>query len=252
MTPLRAARTQPQVIGALLVAAALAWWSTAQRMGGMDAGPGADLGTLDWFAGAWAVMMAAMMLPSLGPTLASYLTPSGGRGLSRSLLFTGGYLLVWSVAGVFCYGVYESGRSLFGSDLSWDAGGRWLAGGVVAVAAAYQFTPLKRACQLHCRGELVEGRGKGPNALAMGLRGGGWCIGCSGALMAALFALGVMSLVWMSLIAALVALEKTAPGARATRLATAVVLVALAVGVVVAPDLVPGLVVPGPNAMHAM
>jgi predicted metal-binding membrane protein len=252
MTPLHAVRTRPEVRGALLAAAALGWWSTVERMGGMDARPGADLGTLGWFAGAWAVMMAAMMLPSLGPTLTSYLTLAGGRALRRSLLFTGGYLLAWSVAGVCCYGVYESGRSLLAGELGWHEGGRWLAGGVLAVAAAYQFTPLKRSCQQHCRGELGERRGLRPGALAMGVRGGGWCIGCSGALMAALFALGVMSLTWMALIAALVALEKTAPGPRAARRATAAILVALAVGVVVAPQLVPGLVVPGHSAMHAM
>ena len=53
----------------------------------------------------------------------------------------------------------------------------------------------------------------------MGLRNGGWCLGCSWALMAALFALGVMSLTWMALIAALVALEKIGPWGRAARLA---------------------------------
>ena len=252
MRPMQAVRAQPEVVAALLIAAALAWWSTVDRMGGMTAGPGTDLGALGWFAGAWAVMMAAMMLPSLGPTLASYVTHMRGRTLTRSLLFTSGYLLAWSLAGVVCYGVYDTGRSMFAGAFAWRAGGQWLAGGVLAAAAAYQFTPLKRSCQQRCRGQLADRRGGTPRALAMGIRSGGWCIGCSGALMAALFALGVMSLTWMVLIAALVALEKTAPGPRAARLVTAAVLLALAGGVVLAPHLVPGLVVPGPSAMHAM
>ncbi len=86
----------------------------------------------------------------------------------------------------------------------------------------------------------------------MGARSGGCCIGCSRALMAALFALGVMSLTWMALIAALVALEKTGPRVFAAKLATATVLAVLAVGILAAPQRVPGLVVPGSGGMHAM
>jgi predicted metal-binding membrane protein len=75
--------------------------------------------------------------------------------------------------------------------------------------------PLKRACLTRCRGQVVDldgvPRQSWSPALAMGARSGGWCIGCSWALMGALFALGVMSLTWMALIAALVALEKTCP-----------------------------------------
>jgi predicted metal-binding membrane protein len=86
----------------------------------------------------------------------------------------------------------------------------------------------------------------------MGVRSGGWCIGCSWALMAALFALGVMSLIWMALIAGLVALEKVGPWPLAARVATALVLAVLAAGLLAAPHAVPGLVVPGSEGMHAM
>jgi predicted metal-binding membrane protein len=87
----------------------------------------------------------------------------------------------------------------------------------------------------------------------MGLRIGGWCLGCSWALMAALFALGVMSLTWMGLIAALVALEKVGPWQRAARLAGAGVLVVLAVAVLAVPHEIPGFVVPGsPAPLHVM
>jgi predicted metal-binding membrane protein len=71
--------------------------------------------------------------------------------------------------------------------------------------------------------------------------------------MAALFALGVMSLTWMALVAALLAFEKLNPWSRAATATTAVVLVALAVGILAAPHAVPGLVVPSSgNAMHVM
>jgi predicted metal-binding membrane protein len=87
----------------------------------------------------------------------------------------------------------------------------------------------------------------------MGLRNGGWCLGCSWALMAALFALGVMSLTWMVLIAGLVALEKLGPWGHAAKRATAGVLAVLAVAILALPHEVPGFVVPGlPGSMHAM
>ena len=60
-----AARTRLALIGLLFALAAAAWWSTVDRMRGMDNGPGTDLGTLTWFVGVWVVMMAAMMLPSV-------------------------------------------------------------------------------------------------------------------------------------------------------------------------------------------
>ncbi len=62
--------------------------------------------------------------------------------------------------------------------------------------------------------------------------------------MAALFALGVMSLTWMALVAALIAIEKAVPWRRVATWGTATVLLALAVVVVAAPHSTPGLVVP--------
>ncbi len=256
MTPLEAARRYPDALVGLLLAAGVAWWWTVERMAGMDAAPGTDLGTLGWYTGSWAVMMAAMMLPSFAPTLAAYATFTRGRGAGRWLLFTGGYLLVWIAAGLFAYGLYELGKQLFAADLSWRGGGHWLAGAVLVAAASYQLTPMKHACLARCRGQLGDPRATSrlgsSAALEMGLRSGAWCIGCSWALMAALFALGVMSLTWMALIAVLVALEKTGSRPFAARLATAAILTALAVGVLAAPHEVPGLALPGSQAIHAM
>jgi predicted metal-binding membrane protein len=172
------------------------------------------------------------------------------------VLFACGYLIAWTAAGIAAYAVFELGKDLLGSDLVWRRGGRWVAASVITAAAVYQFTGLKRACLTRCRGRLggVHGvpRRDWPAALATGVQSGAWCIGCSWALMAALFALGVMSLTWMALIAALLALEKTTPWPFAARLATATVLAALAIGFLVSPLHVPGLVVPGSGAMHAM
>jgi predicted metal-binding membrane protein len=253
-----AVRGRLGVVALLVALAALAWWSTADRMSGMNAGPGADLGALGWFLGVWVVMMAAMMFPSLAPTVALYATMTRQRGPDRPLLFAGGYLLVWGAAGLGAYGVFRLGSSLFGGDLAWHAGGRWFAAGVLVLAALYELTPLKDACLTKCRspigfllGSWRDGR---RGALGMGSRHAGWCLGCCWALMAALFALGVMSLTWMAFVAALIALEKTVPWGRAVTWGTAAVLLVLAIAVVAAPRDVPGLVVPSGtgNAMQAM
>jgi predicted metal-binding membrane protein len=247
-SPLTAMRTELWMVAALLAAAGLAWWSTADRMAGMDAGPGTALGSAGWFTLVWATMMAAMMLPSLAPAAATFASLVR-RELSRVLLFAGGYLLVWSAAGIAAYGLFESGKRLFGGSLAWHSAGRWVSAGVLVLAALYQLTPLKRAFLERCRGSLrflgASWRDTRPRALVVGLRHGGWCLGSSWALMAALFALGVMSLTWMGLIAVLVALEKVGPSGRGPRLASAAILVALAAGILAAPHEVPGFVVPG-------
>jgi predicted metal-binding membrane protein len=233
MTLTQAMRSRMAVVALTLAAAGAAWWSTAERMAGMAAGPGADLGSLGWFTGAWAVMMAAMMLPSLAPTAALYAALTRDRKPSRWLLFAGGYLLVWSAAGLLAYGLFEPAKQLLAGDLTWHSGGRWLAAGVLAIAAVYELTPLKQACLRRCRSPqqfLPTAWHDGwLAAIATGVRTGGWCLGCSWALMAALFALGVMSLSWMALVAALVAVEKLGPWPRSAVAATAAVLLVLAV-----------------------
>ncbi|HEX7245324.1 MAG TPA: DUF2182 domain-containing protein [Solirubrobacterales bacterium] len=241
-------RTRLGLVTLLFGLAGFAWWATANQMAGMDAGPGTDLGAFGWFLGVWIVMMAAMMFPSVSPTVALYAQMTRQRGLSRPLLFTSGYLLVWGAAGVAAYGLFELGSSLFGADLAWHAGGRWLAGGILALAAIYELTPLKDVCLAKCRsplGFLLGSWRDGPRgALEMGARHAAWCVGCCWALMAALFALGVMSLAWTALVAALIALEKTLPYGRAVTWGTAAVLIVLAVALVAAPHAVPGFVVP--------
>jgi predicted metal-binding membrane protein len=234
---------------ALLVGlAGLAWVVTVDRMQGMDMGPGTDLGGLGWFAGVWAVMMAGMMLPSLSPMAVAY-SRGAGRGwvgsVGGTVLFAAGYLLVWLVAGLLAYALVEGVRTLDLAFLGWDQGGRYIAGGVIVGAALYELTPVKRRCLRHCRDSgLLRQRPGAVGALWMGVEQGGFCVGCSWALMAALFALGVMSIAWMVVIAALIAIEKLLPWELLPSGATAVVLVVLGLGVAFFPDQVPGLTDP--------
>jgi predicted metal-binding membrane protein len=243
-----AARARLGLIAALFGLAALAWWSTAERMAGMDAGPGTDLGAVGWFLGVWIVMMAAMMFPSVSPTVALYARMARRGPRIAPFVFAFGYLATWTAAGLAAYGLFKIGDRLFGDDLAWDGAGRWLAGGTLVFAAAYELTPMKDVCLGKCRsplGFLLSAWRSGTRgALEMGARHGAWCVGCCWALMASLFALGVMSLAWMAFIAALIALEKTLPFGRAITYTTAGLLFALGLALLAAPDAVPGLMIP--------
>ena len=262
-----AAPLQAATIASLLALAALGWLLTRERMLGMDAGPGTDPGSLGFYIVSWVVMMSAMMLPSIVPMVLAFGIVQRRRrargAVERAVsswLFVGGYLLTWTAFGLLAYGLYVGARSLSISGLSWHRGGPYLAGGVLLAAAIYQLTPLKRASLLRCRAPLdfvlIRWRDGPLGALRMGVAHGAWCVGCCWGLMAALFALGVMSLTWMVAIAALIALEKLLPGRERANLLVATTLVVLALGVSLAPRHVPGLTLPDSSqaraAMRAM
>ena len=251
-----AARTRLGLIALLFALAALGWWWTARQMQDMDGGPWTELGTLAWFLGVWLVMMAAMMFPSVAPTVALYSKLKNSRRLGAPLVFTAGYLLVWSAVGLAAFALALVGGELFGDVLAWDRTGRWIAGVTLLVAATYELTPLKDVCLGKCRSPLGfllgSWRDGLSGALKMGSRHGAWCVGCCWALMASLFALGVMSLVWMALVAGLIAFEKLIPSRRLATYGTAGVLVALGVLMLVAPDVIPALTIPGDGSMSQM
>jgi pentapeptide MXKDX repeat protein len=252
------------LIGLLIVLAAVAWAVTNDQMSGMDAGPGTDPGTLGFFIGVWVVMMAAMMFPSIAPMVVMYVRIQEGRrergqhvALGATTLFVGGYLLAWAAAGLVGYGVFQLGKAVTGDAFSWPNAGPYLAGAIIVGAAVYQLTPLKDVCLRYCRSPfmfLMKNWNPGRfGALRMGVKHGGWCVGCCWALMAALFALGVMSLGWMAFIAALIAVEKLLPWRMLANRGIAVLLLVLGLGVAFTPESVPGLTLPdSPEAMQAM
>ena len=133
--------------------------------------------------------------------------------------------------------------------LAWDSSGRWLAAGILFAAALYELSPLKDVCLRKCQsplGFLLGSWRRGlSRAARMGTKHGAWCVGCCWALMAALFAIGIMNLAGMAFIAALIAAEKLLPWHRTVTYGTAVILALLGVLVVVAPHAIPGLTVPG-------
>lgn len=174
----------------------------------------------------WAVMMVGMMSASATPLLLLFAQMHPQRpergGRLAVLMFGLGYIAIWLgfslSATLVQWALHQA--ALLSSTMAL-ANPR--AGGAILIAAgAYQLTPAKGACLRHCQsplGFLVSNWREGSRgALQMGLRHGTYCLGCCWALMAVLFAVGVMNLAWVGVLTAFVLLEKVGPkGARLAR-----------------------------------
>ena len=251
-----AARARLGLIALLFALAGIGWWWAFDQMRGMDNGPWTDLGAIGWFLAIWVVMMAAMMLPSVSPTVALYSRMTSARSRVEPLLFVLGYLVTWALAGAVAFAVAVVGGRIGGDLLTWERAGRWLAAATLLAAAAYELTPLKDVCLSKCRSPLGlllgSWRDGWSGALRMGMTNGGWCVGCCWALMASFFALGIMSVVWMALVAGLIAIEKTLPWRRVAVYGTTAMLLALGALLLALPDIVPGLTIPGSGSVSEM
>jgi predicted metal-binding membrane protein len=177
------------------------------------------------------------------------------RSPGLPLVFVSGYLLTWAAAGVLAYAIGAAISSMSTDIFRWDGVGRWTAGATLIVAAVYELTRLKDVCLAKCRSPLgfmlSSWRDGTSGAFQMGAKNGAWCVGCCWALMASLFALGVMSIVWMAVVASLIAAEKIVPWRRVAH-GTAAVLLVLGVFLLLAPAVVPGLTTPGHMPMDRM
>jgi predicted metal-binding membrane protein len=179
-----------------------------------------DAGHLAMLVVMWAVMMVGMMLPSAAPVILLQAAIDRRRQPAAApyvatTLFALGYLVTWT------------GFSLLAALAQWTLAGLGLlseamspasavlGGLLLAAAGAYQLSPLKDVCLSHCRSPLhflVHRRRAGPlGPLRMGLEHGAYCVGCCWLLMALLFVLGVMNLLWVATLAAFILLEKVVP-----------------------------------------
>jgi predicted metal-binding membrane protein len=205
-------------LAATLALAAACWVVAIWQMNGMDMGVATRLGSFAFFVALWVLMMAAMMLPGAAPAVLRRVDASGR--VRAVPLFVGSYLAVWTLVGVAVYALYRPHGSR--------------AAGAVAIAAGiYEFTPLKRHFRRCCRESVGDG-------IEFGL----YCVGSSIALMLMLVALGVMSVAWMSVIAALVLAQKLLPAKAAIDVPLALAIVGLGILIVLAPASVPGLAPP--------
>ena len=220
------------VVSCLLFAVVLSWaWLLAgagmmQEMGDMlmpmSSGP--------WTAGhallvlvMWAVMMAAMMLPSAAPMILFHAAIArrrsergeSGASAAASGAFASGYLLVWVAFSLAATGLqFGLERAALLSPMM-ESTSVALAGAVLIAAGLYQWTPLKKACLRYCRSPLdfvlTQWRPGARGAFLMGLRHGAVCVGCCWVLMLLLFVGGVMNFAWIAGIALFVLVEKLGP-----------------------------------------
>jgi len=230
-------RDRAIILAGLIAVTALAWaymFYLAARMGDMSMSP--DMTDMTEMAAPqmrswgiidlvlmfimWSVMMVAMMVPSAAPMILVFAKVQRNRQSNESPFaptsaLVLGYLLVWTafsaIATLTQWG-FHSAALLSPMMMSTSP---LLGGGLLVAAGIFQWTPLKRACLVHCRSPLhffmTEWRDGATGALQMGGRHGAYCVGCCWVLMALLFVAGVMNLLWVAAIAAFVLIEKMVP-----------------------------------------
>jgi predicted metal-binding membrane protein len=169
----------------------------------------------------WAVMMVAMMLPAASPVILLFAAINRHRNEHQSALaptghFLLGYLTVWT--GFSVLATLAQWGLLTAALLSpmMQSTSKALGAGLLLGAGLFQFSRLKYACLAHCRSPIAflatEWRDGLWGAFRMGLKHGGYCLGCCWALMGLLFVFGVMNLLWVACLSGFVLLEKITSG----------------------------------------
>ena len=221
----------------------LLWLARGMTMSSVSSGPMPDMPGMDmsaavtpmlraWTAGdfafifvMWAIMMVGMMLPSAAPMILIYTRVArqsalDGKPLAATGWFASGYLLSWtafSLIAAIVQGLLE--RVAWLTPMMAAASNK-VGGAVLIVAGIYQFTPLKDSCLAQCQSPFgfIQSHGGFKRGIVapiqLGVRHGFYCIGCCWALMALLFAGGVMNIIWIAAIAILVLVEKALPAGR--------------------------------------
>jgi predicted metal-binding membrane protein len=175
----------------------------------------------------WTVMMVGMMSATAAPVLllfAGARSDRAERGVSLPVLMFGlGYITVWAgfsvCAALTQWALHQA--ALLSPAMS--ASSPYFAGAILIAAGVYQLTPLKRACLTQCQSPqgflMTHWRSGNRGAFVMGLQHGVFCLGCCWALMLVLFAVGVMNLAWVAVLAVFILLEKIGPpGALVSRI----------------------------------
>ena len=234
------------VISGVVAVAAIAWGYmvfVSQSNAEMNTSMGMTMGNVRPWSGVdfslmfvmWAVMMVGMMVPSAAPMLLLFASVNRkrrqeSRPFVPTSIFLSGYLFVWTgfalVATLGNWGLHQA--SLLTSMMGGSSSG-YLGGGLLLVAGAFQWSQLKYACLTHCRSPLSflmsDWRDGTRGAFLMGLVHGKYCLGCCWILMALLFVLGVMNLVWIAALAAFVLAEKVIPAGDKVTKVTGVLLI---------------------------
>ncbi len=252
------ARPRKLILASLLMLTAVGWalvlWQSSD--GGSMSGDAGGSSGLDLtmgmaaplFLAMWVAMMIAMMVPSAAPMILLFdRIQRGKRNAGRSYVptayFVGAYLAIWAAFGCIAFGL-ALGIDRLAADAQWfDDEWARLGGALLIVAGLYQLTPLKEVCLNKCRTPmaflLTSWRDGKAGAVRMGLLHGGYCLGCCWLLFVILLPLGVMNVAAMVVIALLVFGEKCLPAGNRVARASAFVLVAYGLLVMVSPGALP-------------
>lgn len=250
-------RQRNVILGALLIAAALAWVAVLRRDGGAGhamAGHHGGSGSLDLtmgmgpgaYLGMWVLMMAAMMFPAAAPMILTFARRQergahGGGAYGHTALFVAAYLALWGTLGAVALGLSLAVENLWGTaaTATWSR----VAAGVLVVAGAYQLSPVKDRCLANCRTPLAFfARWSRPGrwgTIRLGLVHGAYCAGCCWMFFAVLVVLGVMSAAVMIAVAAAVFAEKTLPRGRFIARALGPALVVWGIAGLIDPGVIP-------------
>lgn len=240
-------RVHGDIITVTLVAlAACAWWLTtlmtrASSEGMQDPMQGtmamASLGT---FLLAWALMMAAMMLPAVTPVVRLYQRAAAVGRVAPTGWFVTAYLAVWMLTGLPAFLLWRLVAMPVGEESTWALR---LGGATLVSAGVYQLTGLKRACLRHCRSpmsyfmRLRGSLGTPGGAFRAGALHATYCCGCCVALMIVLVVSAAMSLWWALLLAVGIFIERNVRWGMQFATGLGVTLLALGAAAVVSPML---------------
>lgn len=249
------------IITALVLLSLLAWVVTVREMGSMGLGMMThsmtmgqpfSLSNAGLYIVFWGVMMVAMMFPSVAPMVVLFSTIARRKqeqheqtGLSRPSpsvwIFVAGYSLLWTLTGGIAYAGDLAMQSLPHTFPSLRTYGTVIGGVTLIIAGLYQLTPLKYLCLTQCRspfGFLVQHWQEGARgAFRMGFQHGAYCLGCCWSLMAVMFVMGTMNLVWMGILSLVIFVEKIVPHGMSMGKAVGVGLIGLGLLMAVSPNM---------------
>ena len=233
------------ILIALVLLSSLAWTGTVYQAGSMGLGmitcsmtmgTPFSMGNALLYVLLWGVMMVAMMFPAIVPVVGLFSTIAGrkreqGVPFTPAWVFVAGYLVLWTLAGSVGYIVDLAIQSLPEVFPALRTYGLVIGGLTLIAAGVYQLTPLKYLCLSQCRSPmgflLTSWRDGALGAFRMGLHHGAYCLGCCWSLMAVLFVVGTMNLVWMGILSMVIFVEKIVPHGVEMGKATGLALIAL-------------------------
>ena len=266
-------RVQKAVVISLITTSAIAWIASIDQPDMMVAMTTYNPLSISVFAASWTAGMAAMMFPAITPMVLMYnrfvtnrknnrgnyssvtiQEEKEGKAISSSSsslfpslrisLFVGSYLLVWALTGI----TLLLGWSAVMNSTIMTTGNtvliQYLYGSLLTIAAAYQFSPLKRVCIGYCESPMSffmrRWRDGTSGAFKMGVYHGIYCLGCCWAYFLLMVALGWMNLLWMALFAGIIFGEKI--WSRGIWIARAAGIGLTVVGILVAAGMLPSIV----------